>query len=77
MLEGSLHVEDKPIPKIRIGDEIAIYEATASVLSGKTAVVVGDDRALCTAVAVILNDNGARILEKEEADKANIVVDIK
>ena len=77
LLEGSLHVEDKPIPKIRIGDEIAIYEATASVLSGKTAVVVGDDRALCTAVAVILNDNGARILEKEEADKANIVVDIK
>ena len=27
LLEGSIHVEDKPIPKIRIGDEIAIVEA--------------------------------------------------
>lgn len=77
LLEGSLHVEDKPIPKIRIGDEIAIYEASASVLAGKTAAVTGEDKTLCAAVAVILNDNGAKILDSEEAKNADIVVNIK
>ena len=78
LLEGSLHVEDKPIPKIHIGDEIAIYEANASVLAGKTAAVVGDDKTLCAAIAIILNDNGAKVLlGTEDADKADIVVDVK
>ncbi|MBR4153246.1 MAG: PTS glucitol/sorbitol transporter subunit IIA [Selenomonadaceae bacterium] len=74
LLEGSLHVEDKPIPKIRIGDEIAIYEASASVLAGKTAAVVGDDKTLCAAIAVILNDNGAKIVDGDAA--ADIIVNI-
>ena len=68
LLEGSIHVEDKPIPKFRIGDEIAIYEGSSEALAGKTAIVVGDDKTTCAAVALILNDNGARIVEDEDAD---------
>lgn len=75
LLEGSLHVEDKPIPKIRIGDEIAIVEASASALSGKTAMVVGEDKGTCAVVSLILNDNGARLVD--DADAADIVVDVK
>ena len=74
LLEGSLHVEDKPIPPIRIGDEIAIYEAGASALSGLTATVSGDDKTIVAAVRLILNDNGAKIVESEDA---NIVVKVK
>ncbi|MBQ4494739.1 MAG: hypothetical protein II968_03125, partial [Selenomonadaceae bacterium] len=74
LLEGSIHVEDKPIPKFRIGDEIAIFEGSSEALIGKTALVVGDDKTLCAAVALILNDNGARIVEDEDAD---ILVKIK
>ena len=74
LLEGSIHVEDKPIPKIRIGDEISIVEASSEALSGKTAIVVGDDKSLCAAVTLILNDNGARIVDDEDAD---IIVKIK
>ena len=68
LLEGSIHVEDKPIPKLRIGDEIAILEANSEALSGKTAIVVGEDKTICAAVALILNDNGARIVDDEDAD---------
>jgi len=68
LLEGSIHVEDKPIPKFRIGDEIAIYEGSSEALAGKTAIVVGEDKTLCAAVTLILNDNGARIVEDEDAD---------
>ena len=68
LLEGSIHVEDKPIPKFRIGDEIAIYEGSSEALAGKTAIVVGEDKTTCAAVALILNDNGARIVEDEDAD---------
>jgi len=75
LLEGSIHVEDKPIPKLRIGDEIAILEANSEALSGKTAIVVGDDKTICAALALILNDNGARIVESDE--EADIVVDVK
>ena len=75
LLEGSIHVEDKPIPKIRIGDVIEIIEENPSTLSGKTAIVVGDDKTLCAAMTLILNDNGARIVEN--ADEADIVVDVK
>ena len=75
LLEGSLHVEDKPIPKLRAGDEIAIYEASASALSGKTVAVVGDDKTICATIALILSDNGARIVEDDE--QADIVVDVK
>lgn len=75
LLEGSIHVEDKPIPNFRVGDEIAIYEASSEALSGKTAIVVGDDKTICAAIALILNDNGAKIVENDE--KADIVVDVK
>ncbi len=73
LLEGSIHVEDKPIPKIRIGDEIAIVEAGSEVLSGKTAAVAGADKALCEAVAKILQGNGAKLVEGD----ADIVVKVK
>ncbi len=74
LLEGSLHVEDKPIPKIRIGDEISILEASAAALSGTTATVVGTDTALCATLRLILNDNGAKVVEDEDAD---IIVKVK
>ena len=73
LLEGSIHVEDKPIPKIRIGDEIAIVEAGSESLSGKTAAVAGEDKALCEAVAQILKSNGAKLVDGD----ANIVVKVK
>ena len=75
LLEGSIHVEDKPIPKIRIGDEIAIIEAESQALSGKAVAVVGDDKTICATIALILSDNGARIVENDE--EADIVVDVK
>ena len=75
LLEGSIHVEDKPIPKIRIGDEISVVEAESAALSGKAVAVVGDDKTLCATIALILNDNGASIVESDE--KADIVVDVK
>ena len=73
LLEGSIHVEDKPIPKIRIGDEIAIVEAGSETLSGKTAAVAGEDKALCEAVAQILQSNGAKLVDGD----ADIVVKVK
>ena len=72
LLEGSIHVEDKPIPKIRIGDEIAVLEAGAAALNGKTAAVSGE-KSLCEAVAQILKDNGAKIVDGD----ADIVVKVK
>ena len=48
VLEGSLHVEDKPIPEIKVGEELSIYKAAAGSadgswlgLKGRTAVVTG------------------------------------
>ena len=75
LLEGSIHVEDKPIPKIRIGDEIEIIEENPLALSGKTAMVIGADKTVCATIALILNDNGATIVESD--DQADIVVDVK
>ncbi|MBQ7454337.1 MAG: PTS glucitol/sorbitol transporter subunit IIA [Selenomonadaceae bacterium] len=73
LLEGSIHVEDKPIPKIRIGDEIAIVEAGAAALNGKTASLTCGDKELCSAVAQLLKDNGAKIVDGD----ADIVIKIK
>jgi len=73
LLEGSIHVEDKPIPKIRIGDEIAIIEAGGTTLAGKTAAVVGDNEKLRETFAQILKDKGATIVEGD----ADIVVTVK
>lgn len=73
LLEGSIHVEDKPIPKIRIGDEIAIVEAGSDALSGKTVSFTCGDKTLCEAVAQILTENGAKIVDGD----ADIVVKVK
>lgn len=75
LLEGSIHVEDKPIPKFRIGDEISILEGSSEALIGKSVMVVGEDKTLCATLALILSDNGAKIVESDEA--ADIVVDVK
>ena len=73
LLEGSIHVEDKPIPKIRIGDEIAIVEAGSEILAGKTVSFTCGDESLCKKVAQIFKDNGAQIVDGE----ADIVVKVK
>lgn len=72
LLEGSIHVEDKPIPKIRIGDEIAIIEAGSEALAGKTVAISGD-KELSEAVAQIFKNNGAQVVDGD----ADIVVNIK
>ena len=73
LLEGSIHVEDKPIPQIRIGDEIAILEAGGATLTGKTAAIVGDNAKLKETFAQILQDKGATIVEGD----ADIIVNVK
>ena len=73
LLEGSIHVEDKPIPKLRIGDEISVIETGTAALSGKTAALTCGDKAVCEALAQILKDNGAQIVDGD----ADIVIKIK
>ena len=73
LMEGSVHVEDKPIPKIRIGDEISVSESDAAALKGKKAVIFGDGE-VAQAVKEILIDSGAEISGEDEAD---IVVNVK
>ena len=69
VLEGSVHVEDKPIPEIKIGDEIAIVKAASEVvdnswlgLKGKTAIVTGAASGIGKAVAQAFLDNGANVV---------------
>ena len=69
VLEGSLHVEEKPIPEIKTGDEIAIYKIDEQVadgswlgLKGKTAVVTGAASGIGKAVAQAFLDNGANVV---------------
>ena len=73
LMEGSVHVEDKPIPAIRIGDEISVSEADSAALKGKKAAIVGDGE-LAQAMKDILLDSGAEIAGENEAD---IVVKVK
>ena len=73
LMEGSVHVEDKPIPTIRIGDEISVSEADSAALKGKKAAIVGDGE-LAQAMKDILLDSGAEIAGENEAD---IVVKVK
>ena len=73
LMEGSVHVEDKPIPNIRIGDEISVSEPDAAALKGKKAAVVGGGE-VAEALKTILIDNGAVIAGEGEAD---IVVTVK
>ena len=75
LLEGSIHVEDKPIPEIRIGDEVSVSEAEGVNLGGKKVAIVGADTELGKAVSQILSDNGADIVG--ESDNPDIVVNVK
>ena len=69
LLEGSIHVEDKPVPDIKPGDMIEIYKAAEGVadgswlgLKGKTAVVTGAASGIGKAVAQAFLDNGANVV---------------
>lgn len=73
LMEGSIHVEDKTIPKIQIGDTIAISEAGADALKGKKAAVVGGGETANVLKNLLIN-SGAVISGEGEAD---IVVTIK
>ena len=73
LMEGSVHVEDKPIPEIRIGDEISVSEADSAALKGKKAAVIGEG-GVVDAVKTILIDSGAVITGEDDAD---IVVKVK
>ena len=74
LLAGSIHVEDKPIPKIRVGDEISISEASAAVLKGNKVAITGAGGELSKKVTQILLDSGAEIVGEEAAE---IVVNVK
>ena len=69
LLEGSIHVEDKPVPEIKAGDMIEIYKAAEEVadgswlgLKGKTAIVTGAASGIGKAVAQAFLDNGANVV---------------
>ena len=74
LMEGSIHVEDKPIPKIQIGDAITISESGAEALKGKTVSINGGDDATADILKNIFVENGARVVF---ADNADIVVNVK
>ena len=73
-MEGSIHVEDKPIPKIQIGDSITICESGAEVLKGKTVAINGGTDDFADALKSIFVENGAQVVF---ADNADIVVNVK
>lgn len=69
VLEGSLHVEEKPIPEIKVGDELSILKSEEKVadgswlgLKGKTAIVTGAASGIGKAVAQAFLDNGANVV---------------
>lgn len=69
LLEGSIHVESKPIPEIKAGDMIEIYKAAGEIadgswlgLKGKTAIVTGAASGIGKAVAQAFLDNGANVV---------------
>ena len=73
LMEGSVHVEDKPIPQIRIGDEISVSEANSAALKGKKAAVLGDGEIAQTLKSILI-ESGADIAGEDDAD---IVVKVK
>ena len=74
LMSGSIHVEDKPIPKVQFGDEISITEGASTVFNGagKTAVVIGADTKEGHAIAQFLKDNGIKVIADPD-----IVVKVK
>lgn len=74
LMSGSIHVEDKPIPKVQFGDEITITEGAASAFSGagKTAVVCGANTQEGQALVQFLKDNGVKVIVEPD-----IVIKIK
>ena len=74
LMEGSIHVEDKPIPNVQIGDSISIREAGADALKGKNIAIVGNDEEVSQALKKLLVENGAVITGENSAD---IVVNVK
>ena len=70
LLEGSVHVEAKPVPEIKAGDMIEVYKAADEKvadgswlgLKGKTAVVTGAASGIGKAVAQAFLDNGANVV---------------
>ena len=74
LMEGSIHVEDKPIPNIQIGDSITIREAGADALKGKKAAIVGADDEVAYALKNILVENGAVIVSENDAE---LVINVK
>ena len=70
LLEGSVHVEDKPIPDPKVGDEISFSREEVKVssdgtwlgLKGKTAIVTGAASGIGKAVAQAFLDNGANVV---------------
>ena len=75
LLEGSIHVEDKPIPKLQVGDAIEIIEGSTDLLKGKTAAISNPDTDLGKTISELLRDNGVTIVV--DKNKADIVVDLK
>ena len=70
LLEGSIHVESKPVPEIKAGHMIEIFKAEDKKISdgswlglkGKTAVVTGAASGIGKAVAQAFLDNGANVV---------------
>ena len=74
LLAGSVHVEDKPIPQIRVGDELSFSEASAAALKGTKIAIVGAGGETSKKVTQVLLDNGAEIVGE---DAAEVVVNVK
>lgn len=74
LMEGSIHVEDKPIPNVQIGDAISIREAGADALKGKNIAIVGADGEVLQALKKIFLDNDAVISSEDNAD---VIVNVK
>ena len=70
LLEGSIHVENKPVPEIKPGHMIEIFKAEDKRvadgswlgLKGKTAVVTGAASGIGKSVAQAFLDNGANVV---------------
>lgn len=74
LLAGSVHVENKPIPEIQVGDEISFSEASAATLKGTKVAITGAGGELSKKVTQILLDSGAEIVGESSAE---IVVSVK